>query len=106
MPKTVTKRPHFVPAAYLRGWANGEDQVAVRRRGTVKAYTPNIINVAVEAGIYGRGAAGQSREEMFGSLEETWPELREALTSRGGRVPADVRKQSLVVCRLPAYTDT
>jgi hypothetical protein len=92
--KTGTKRPHFVPATYLRAWANNEDQVAVRRRDTVKVYTPNVINVAVEAGVYGRGAVGQSREEMFGSLEETWSNLREALTSQGGGVDAEVRSQA------------
>src|ERR1700683_3822274 len=91
--KTETKRPHFVPATYLRAWANDDDQVAVRRRGSVKAYTPNVINVAVEAGVYGRGAVGQTREEMFCSLEGTWSNLREALTNQGGGVDTEVRSQ-------------
>lgn len=91
--KTGTKRPHFVPATYLRAWANDDDQVAVRRRNNVKVYTPNVINVAVEAGVYGRGALGQAREEMFCSLEESWPKLREALTNQSGGVDAEVRSQ-------------
>jgi len=91
--KTGTKRPHFVPATYLRAWANDEDQVAVRRRDMVKVYTPNVINVAVEAGVYGRGAVGQSREEMFGHLEETWSNLCEALINQGGGVDAEARSQ-------------
>ncbi len=93
MTRTETKRPHFVPATYLLAWADGNDQVAVRRRGTTKVFTPNVVNVAVEAGVYGRGAVAQSREKMFGSLEELWPELRDALTKYGGRVGADVRSQ-------------
>lgn len=91
--KTGTKRPHFVPATYLRAWANGDEQVAVRRRNSLKVYTPNVINVAVEAGVYGRGEVGQTREEMFGSLEKMWSNLREALTNQGGRVDAEIRSQ-------------
>jgi hypothetical protein len=41
----------------------------VRRRGAAEAFTPNVINVAVDAGIYGRGDAAQAREKMFGQLE-------------------------------------
>jgi hypothetical protein len=89
----ATKRPHFVPATYLRAWADGDDQVVVRRRNTLKVYTPNVINVAVEAGMYGRGALGQIREEMFGSLEQVWSNLREALTNQGGRVDVEIRNQ-------------
>jgi hypothetical protein len=36
---------------------------------------------------------GQSREKMFGSLEETWPKLREALINLGGNVSSDIRSQ-------------
>ena len=86
-----TKRPHFVPACYLRAWANDNDQVAMRRRGSPKAPTPNVNNVAVDAGIYGRGDAGQSREKIFGRLEEAWPELRTALISKGGAVNSEIR---------------
>jgi hypothetical protein len=89
----VTKRSHFVPATYLRAWANADDQVVVRRRGSTKTYTPNVINVAVEAGLYGTGALGQSREEMFGSLEEVWPQLRGELINLGGNVSPDIRSQ-------------
>lgn len=92
-PRPATKRPHFVPATYLRAWADDSDQVSVRRRGTAKTYASNVINVAVEAGVYGRGAVGQSREEMFSSLEGAWHELRTALTDRGGGVNADIRRQ-------------
>jgi hypothetical protein len=88
---TDTKRPHFVPACYLQAWADGDDQIAVRRRDSMKTFTPNVINVAVEAGIYGRGRAGQTRERMFGQLEEAWPDLRAALIGRGGAVGTDVR---------------
>jgi Protein of unknown function (DUF4238) len=88
-----TKRPHFVPATYLRAWADDDDQVAVRRRNNVKVYTPNVINVAVEAGVYGRGAVGQAREEIFCSLEGSWPNLREALTNQSGGVDTVVRNQ-------------
>ena len=88
---TGTKRSHFVPACYLRAWADGDDKVAVRRRGAAKMFTPNVINVAVDAGIYGRGRAGQAREQMFGQLEEAWPELRASLTSHGGAVTTEVR---------------
>lgn len=91
--KMKTKRPHFVPASYLRAWAGNDEQVAVRRRNGVKVYKANVINVAVEAGLYGRGPAGQSREEEFGKLEEVWPELREALTSQGGTVRAEIRAE-------------
>jgi hypothetical protein len=88
---TGTKRPHFVPACYLRAWADGDDKVAVRRRDAAEAFTSNVINVAVDAGIYGRGRAAQAREKMFGQLEEAWPDLRAALTGRGGAVSTEVR---------------
>ncbi len=51
----------------------------------------DIINVAVKTGLYGHGTAGQSGAEMFGKLEDTWRNLREALISRGGAVGAEVR---------------
>lgn len=35
-----------------------------------------LVNVAVEAGVYGRDEAGQGREKVFGGLEERWPDLR------------------------------
>jgi hypothetical protein len=88
---TGTKRPHFVPACYLRAWADAGDKVAVRRRDAAEAFTPNVINVAVDAGIYGRGDAAQAREKMFGQFEEMWPDLRAALIARGGAVSAEVR---------------
>ena len=88
---TGTKRPHFVPACYLRSWADADDKVAVRRRDGTKAFTPNVINVAVDAGIYGRGNAAQTQEKVFGQLEEMWPDLRAALIAHGGAVTADVR---------------
>ena len=86
-----TKRPHFVPVSYLRAWAGEGDRVAVRRRSEANVFTPNIINIAVEAGIYGRGDIGRVREEMFGRLEADWPRLRETLISRGGALDEDDR---------------
>jgi hypothetical protein len=93
MTTTGTKRSHFIPVTYLRAWANDSEQVAARRRDTTKVYSPNVINVAVEAGLYGSGAVGQSREELFCSLEETWPRLRDALTRRGGEVEVELRSE-------------
>ena len=61
---TGTKRPHFVPVCYLRAWADAGDKVAARRRDATEAFTPNVINVAVDAGIYGRGDVAQAREKM------------------------------------------
>jgi hypothetical protein len=86
-----TKRPHFVPACYLRAWSDDKDQVAVRRRGATKVFTPAVVNVAVEAGVYGRASDGQVREEMFEHMENIWPDLRNALLDRGGRLPAPQR---------------
>lgn len=81
-----TKRPHFVPACYLRAWADDADQVAVRRRGGAKLFTPNVTNVAVSAGLYGSGDIGQSRERLFGQIEAEWPSARAMLTNTGGTV--------------------
>ena len=67
---TGTKRPHFVPVCYLRAWADAGDKVAVRRRDTAEAFTPNVINVAVDAGIYGRGDTAQARESCLASLRK------------------------------------
>ena len=92
-----TKRPHFVPASYLKAWADESDQVAVRRRSESNAFTPNVINVAVEAGIYGHGDIGRVREEMFGRLETDWPGLRTALVSLGGALDEDDRAAISVV---------
>ena len=79
---TGTKRPHFVSVCYLRAWTDGDNKVAVRRRGAAEAFTPNVINVAVDAGNYGRGDAAQAREKMLGQLEEIWPDLRAALIAQ------------------------
>lgn len=79
-----TKRAHFVPACYLRKWADDADQVTVRRRGGTKLFTPNITNVAVSAGLYGRGEIGQRNERLFGQIEAQWPSLRTTLISIGG----------------------
>jgi hypothetical protein len=69
----------------LKAWADDGDQVAVRRRARAEVFTPNIINVAVNAGIYGADDDGVSaREEMFGRLEADWPRLRDALINKGG----------------------
>lgn len=86
-----TKRPHYVPECYLLAWAEGGNQIAVRRRSSVKVNTPNVTNVAVEAGIYGRDEAAQVREKVFGSFEERWPELRTMLVTQGGSVTGDAR---------------
>jgi Protein of unknown function (DUF4238) len=86
-----TKRPHYVPECYLLAWAEGGNQVAIRRRNSVKVPTPNVANVAVEAGIYGRDEAAQVREKIFGSFEERWPGLRTLLVAQGGTVTGDVR---------------
>ena len=86
-----TKRPHYVPACYLRAWADDQDQVAVHRRSSHKPFTPNVVNVAVEAGLYGMGAVGQSRENLFGQIETEWPSTRDALRSEGGGVQGSNR---------------
>lgn len=80
-----------MPACYLLAWAEGRNQVAVRRRNSIKVSTPNVANVAVEAGIYGRGEAAQVREKIFGSFEERWPDLRTLLMTQGGAVTGDAR---------------
>jgi hypothetical protein len=86
-----TKRPHFIPISYLQAWADEADQVAVRRRDGRKIFTPNVVNVAVNAGIYGRGAEGQSQEELFNEIEGEWPALRDALRSHGGALGGSQR---------------
>lgn len=95
-----TKRPHFVPVAYLLAWADERRQVAVRRRGTRSPITPNVTNVAVEAGVYGDGEHAQLREHAFGDLEQVWAELREALTSEGGLVGRGDRERISVFMAL------
>jgi hypothetical protein len=45
------KRHHYVPAAYLARFGEGE-YVQVRRRGEAKMYSPHVKNVAVESGFY------------------------------------------------------
>lgn len=86
-----TKRPHYVPECYLRAWADSNDQVAIRRRNSTKVPTPNVVNVAVEAGIYGRDEPAQLREKVFGGFEERWPDLRSLLLAQGGTVTGKVR---------------
>jgi Protein of unknown function (DUF4238) len=78
-----TKRPHFVPRTYLRGWANGDDQVSYRRRGQDHAVITSTTNVAVAGGIYGTGEAAQAREEMFSQIEAEWTSLCTELTEHG-----------------------
>jgi hypothetical protein len=94
------KRAHYVPVGYLRPWVDGSNQVAVRRRGSSGVFTPNIINISVEAGLYGRGPAGSARENMFGQIEHEWPGLREALSSDGGLIPSPTRQAVSVFAAL------
>jgi hypothetical protein len=65
----------------------------MRRRGSSDVRTPNVVNVAVERGGYGRGHAGQAREDMFWQLEDTWPSLRQELVSDGGYVRQPTREK-------------
>jgi hypothetical protein len=44
-----TNRAHSVPACYSRAWADRDDRVGVKRRGRGKLFTPNVLNVAVDA---------------------------------------------------------
>ncbi len=62
--------------------------------GSTRVFTPNTINVAVDAGIYGRGNAGQSRENIFGLLEESWPDVRANLLKFGGNLHGQVRSSA------------
>jgi hypothetical protein len=55
----------------------------VRRRDKQHPYVTNILNVAVEGGLYGQGEAAVARERMFGRLEEAWPTLRDSLITTG-----------------------
>ncbi len=78
----VTKRPHYVPAGYLRAWADNET-VCRRRRDRAISFPTNVKNLAVEAGIYGTGSLGQAREDTFRQTEDDWPALGRRLTSTG-----------------------
>jgi len=80
---SVTKRPHYVPAVYLRAWADESNRVAVRRRASERPFVTAVVNVGVEAGLYGRGDDAIAREEMFGRLEDDWPRLRARLIDSG-----------------------
>lgn len=89
---SVTKNPHYVPRSYLSAWADEKDQVCMRRRANPRAHPVNIKNVAVERGIYGRGQLGQRREDLFGELEEIWPQLRDDFVESGVAV-GNARRQ-------------
>jgi Protein of unknown function (DUF4238) len=86
-------RAHYVPIAYLGAWTDSSAQVALRRRGSSEVRTPNVVNVTVELGGYGRGQVGQAREDMFRQLEDTWPSLRQELVSDGGYVRQATREK-------------
>ena len=75
----ATKRPHFVPRVYLNAWANGQSQVAYRRRDMPQAVVSSTVNVAVAGGIYGAGEISEAREKFFNDLEADWPSLRHQL---------------------------
>ena len=80
MTTTAPKRHHYVPACYLRAWADGEDTALIRRRDAERPFLTNVGNVASESGFYGRGADATAREKMFGTVERDWPWLRERMT--------------------------
>lgn len=80
---SVTKRPHFVPQAYLRAWADPDERVAYRRRDAAAAILNGTRNVAVKSGIYGKGQLGQAREDAFNELEKVWTSLRDELIAQG-----------------------
>jgi hypothetical protein len=80
---STPKRHHYVPACYLKAWADSAEQIAVFRRGMNRPFVTGIINVACESGLYGQGGIASAREKMFGSLEEDWPRLRDKLITSG-----------------------
>lgn len=91
----VTKRPHFVPQTYLRAWAGPDERVAYRRRDATAAVLNGTKNVAVKAGIYGKGQLGQAREDAFNQLEKVWTTLRDVLITQGN-LYSDRRSQLAV----------
>lgn len=66
------KRHHYVPAAYLARFGEGE-YVMVRRRNEPKMYETNVKNVAVESGFYEildvDGQPSDALERELSSLE-------------------------------------
>jgi hypothetical protein len=62
------KRHHFVPQGYLKAWADGKDQVAVRNRGTDDWYPSNIKNVALESDLYTSYGLGGEPDDFLEKL--------------------------------------
>ena len=103
----AVKRPHYLPAVYLRAWADRDGQVAVRRRGSARAYPAALVNVGVKRYLYEGGRDGQIRDALFQKLEDEWPTLRAKLLSPGSLLSRDERHQiaifaALQIVRTPA----
>jgi hypothetical protein len=86
-----TKRPHFVPACHVRAWADPDDQVAVKRRGRGEPFTPNVLNVAVDADLCGWAPRVRVERSCSAGSEAAWPRARDALRSDRGAVQGDDR---------------
>lgn len=81
---TVTKKPHFVPAAYLQFWdvdgsPNGRNSSIYWCNGEC-ATKQAIKKVAVQSGLYSKSDPN-SAEEYFGEFEGDWSKLVKQLLS-------------------------
>jgi hypothetical protein len=70
------KRHHFVPQVYLLAWADERERLAVRRRRSKAPFITGVNNIALENGLYGKGAEAVRRESSFSASEGQWPGLR------------------------------
>lgn len=95
----ITKKPHFVPAAYLQYWDVGQNPNG--RESSIYWCDGNICtkqklkNVAVQSGLYSKDAPN-SAEEYLSEFESDWSKLVNQLIN--GRVPqADILASMLLL---------
>ncbi|NVJ66467.1 MAG: DUF4238 domain-containing protein [Gammaproteobacteria bacterium] len=84
---TKTKKPHFVPAAYLQFWdvegePKGRDSSIYWCNGSITT-KQSVKKVAVESGLYSKDDSN-SAEDFFGEFESDWSKLiKQLLSGRG-----------------------
>jgi hypothetical protein len=94
--KQRRKRHHYLPESYLKVWADGAGQVAVRRRDRTATFCTTTRNVAVEADLYALptpegpdDALEVALSEIEGHLPGYLAALRDRPTPRKGTTARD-----------------
>jgi hypothetical protein len=108
------RRHHFVPVAYLSGFANSQNKIVAYRKD--EPSTPLIVDpksIAFERYYYSQplpngGQDNNRLEDLFGTVESTWPPIVERIRRRldiNHDLEAIFMFMSMMRVRVPAMRD-